>query len=938
MDFQVAQLPALPPSFFLPRLTDKPQNPILDSLNLHNSATAPPLTLPRELPSLTCDPHPQQTQSPRESVWVDALKPSVSRSEIHCWDSLRAEYTGNPSPSPFLSEQPSLVVAAARYHVHPRLHESGTELRYVSRQELLLNLKKTVLGLSSTLHTWDSASETFVAVAQKGARGILLLDDKDDVLSASFMTRFLRIGTLIRRHEILVATLREKLSRGGPTIHAFTHALSTTLTWLRDTLAMCPPRPGNIDPPGLVAMWNEYEPYEDVLLALALLCGRAEHTLPADYLLPDHDPTNLLSLLHEHLQTHFERQSSKLVTAILAYILTNASRAYFDKLSQSVGFSEHKRAVRNPTRHDPYALDEDKEEEDAVDLDESLDAQAFPTFFPRALVELLPAAQKSLILLRAAEPEHPLLRASTEDVEPLGWFWRWEEIDAAWSGNRPAKRQVVPSPAMSASRDPQDLLSQFKIFDLQPGIRETTSSPPRPSTLHDFIDSFPGGLPAITPSFAHLTALILEPLATHAATLSRALLALFVAPDANLTQSRQHLLQFNSHLRLLQSYLLLASPSFKSRLSAALFSDLEGFDAGEIVPSSLRALRGKEAKFTAQRREAGDAAVRDGQQWAVGLSFALLERGSWPPVGADLSFFLRTVIVDSFEGRLLESEGGKDVFWVEAEKRLGFAIRDLPTVKGHDQWLNPLSIEALDFLYIDYKPPQPLDILILPDILSKYQRMFTYLLRIMRVQNALGAVFRMTRSAQRPLFPTLSQTNKLLLTFRFIAHSFVQNLSSYVLDTAIKGNFDPFLELVTPPPESSPFVSAFTDVFAPAKAHSSLLDDILAACLLRSNQRVAGDLLRQALELVLEFAVVVGERWEGRLEEYQAAPVLEELMGRFRRRMCALVKALKVLVEQGTESEQKEFRRDGRQPTGGIRAVGHLVEKLSEWWAPERSV
>jgi hypothetical protein len=35
--------------------------------------------------------------------------------------------------------------------------------------------------------------------------------------------------------------------------------------------------------------------------------------------------------------------------------------------------------------------------------------------------------------------------------------------------------------------------------------------------------------------------------------------------------------------------------------------------------------------------------------WAVGLVPHLLERETWPPVGADLAFYLRTVIVDSLD-------------------------------------------------------------------------------------------------------------------------------------------------------------------------------------------------------------------------------------------------------------------------------------------------
>lgn len=39
---------------------------------------------------------------------------------------------------------------------------------------------------------------------------------------------------------------------------------------------------------------------------------------------------------------------------------------------------------------------------------------------------------------------------------------------------------------------------------------------------------------------------------------------------------------------------------------------------------------------------------------------------------------------------------------------------------------------ALDFLYMDYKPPRPLEILIPPEVLAKYQRMFTFILRLFR--------------------------------------------------------------------------------------------------------------------------------------------------------------------------------------------------------------
>jgi len=154
------------------------------------------------------------------------------------------------------------------------------------------------------------------------------------------------------------------------------------------------------------------------------------------------------------------------------------------------------------------------------------------------------------------------------------------------------------------------------------------------------------------------------------------------------------------------------------------------------------------------------------------------------------------------------------------------------------------------------------------------------------VESALSALFRMIRSTSQLLFPTLTPARKRLLHFRFVAHSFVSNLSSYVFDTAIKGNFDPFVARLSCCSSSS---REFSDVFALAKAHSALLDDILSACLLRSGQKAVGEVLRCALELILEFAVVVGELWRGRMEEYRTAMVLEDLEGRFLEKMGLLV-------------------------------------------------
>jgi Gamma tubulin complex component C-terminal len=234
------------------------------------------------------------------------------------------------------------------------------------------------------------------------------------------------------------------------------------------------------------------------------------------------------------------------------------------------------------------------------------------------------------------------------------------------------------------------------------------------------------------------------------------------------------------------------------------------------------------------------------------------------------------------------------------------------------------------------------------------------------VENALCSLFRMTRKSSSLLFPTLASSDKLLMHFRFIAHSFVANLSEYVFDTAIGGNFDPFLSRLSPDAPSILYdgrVSGFSDVFSLAKAHSTLLDDILSACLLRSGQRGVGDLLRHSLELVLEFAVLAGELKNGRLQEYQAAPLLDDLFQSFRGKMTTLVslnqhhlrwicqtdypqtKVLKGLVDKSPASSRMPLDslssagdRHIRRPSGGTESLYHLLIRLDngDWWSRTR--
>jgi Gamma tubulin complex component C-terminal len=376
---------------------------------------------------------------------------------------------------------------------------------------------------------------------------------------------------------------------------------------------------------------------------------------------------------------------------MIAFILTGASQEYINEVGRSIGFGgqpPQKLSKVSRETDDIYQLDTDDEEEDEVDIFDLLDKveTTFPTFFPQNLVQALPAAQKSLVLLRIAQPDHSLLNTPM-GLSSVRWLWTVEEIMASFNGlPLPSGYQTSP-PSMSLSLSLAPVgtfykpeLSDFQIFNMEPGLSIEGSSLKISDSsgrlLHAFIHNFPENLPSITPTFCELTALMFKDLVHHASILSSTLLSLFITSTDNLN--------FHSHLVLLRSYLLIAAPSFKSRLLAALFSDAGEYEVDQSPHStSIRSLRRKPSKKPKENK----------QPWAVGLSPNLLDREMWPPVGADLSFFLRTVIVDSLEKGEEEIAGQKPVM-EEAGWRLGFAIRDLPTGPGRDKWLNPLCMSA----------------------------------------------------------------------------------------------------------------------------------------------------------------------------------------------------------------------------------------------------
>jgi hypothetical protein len=499
-----------------------------------------------------------------------------------------------------------------------------------------------------------------------------------------------------RESRVLTRAMFRHEEHSAPTLHAFSHGLSTILTFVRRLISrIAVPAFDGTQP--LLGYWSDFSlPYE-IAMAVSTLKDCVSQVVPRklrsyNISLQSGGPSstsasapsntsNLLSEIWQQLCTLRDRDAHPSVVGCLAYLLTVASRPYINGLCESLGFTSHSSSSVTHTGA-PIAFQGDHglNDEESFTEGPSFSSQQFPDFIPPRLVDQLPRAQRSLRLLRAADPNHHLLHSPVQRPD-VAWLWTPEDIHSAWNLSRYASMQPDPTPVasarleQSASRAYRPELSEFQRFDLAPDAPQPPGSSNLPAedvdTLESLVARFPAQLPLLTPTLPALAELVFDPIAQQTALLADSLLRVFLAADSPL--------YLPAHLALLRSYMLITSPAFKDRLELALFSH-----AGE-----------PQGTLSGTLRHAGRARAANGvptaHTWAVGLAHDLADDQAWPPSGSDFSYHLRTVVNDSLPITFAEV-GEKDTrkIWQEAETRLGFALRELPVKTGREGWLNPL--------------------------------------------------------------------------------------------------------------------------------------------------------------------------------------------------------------------------------------------------------
>ncbi|KAJ5937969.1 hypothetical protein N7454_004311 [Penicillium verhagenii] len=306
------------------------------------------------------------------------------------------------------------------------------------------------------------------------------------------------------------------------------------------------------------------------------------------------------------------------------------------------------------------------------------------------------------------------------------------------------------------------------------------------------------------------------------------------------------------HLNLQWRFQLLGDGSFTSRLSNSLF-DPE-MDSGE--------------------RKAGK--VRGG----VHTGLRLGSRDTWPPASSELRLVLIGILGDCY---FSETDTGQPQRDNELPGGLNFAIRGL-SGDEIDRCKDPNTIEALDFLRLQYKAPETLETLITPRSLGKYDRLFKHLLRLLRMVSVVKGLFRDS---------TFRDTRNIFQKFRFDAQHFVLAVSDYFFHVGIGSIWSRFqstldkIERCLDRGDIDGTLEAAHSVPRLRDLHEDILDQMLFAFFLSKRHAAAAKLLEDIFSTILAFGLL--SRAGGN------AGTVNHLYSTFRKQVSALVAYLRGL-------------------------------------------
>ena len=681
------------------------------------------------------------------------------------------------------------------------------------------------MGRSSILFKFDARKRAFFQAVQDGRASGLSL-----TTAQSFLRQFMVTGNTFRWLRAFVEKTFASME-SIPARVALATSISTILFTFEDHLGK---QGRNIR--SFLQLQRLFEKPQAILLHLARMTDAVRSA-----------PTNeqLCSILYHRIQTLEENDPDFL--RLSEQILCFVARPSLELVGQWIGIKEDAETIPFETRNSFVSVE--AIEENQGPLEYLYNPELMPQFISEEDGRLIFETGNSLRFIKSSHPEHPLASLLKVGIHApdLEWKFDWEDIqtisakakdyeealrtairDFSVESDGCASQRLHETQNRPLEEEPNfdEYIEQCKmLFDDLP----QSDFKVLPDELYTLLarmlsnDCRNSSDVPFSPPLSITPMLSFRPiLAAQAALVNAVTLRLFF---------RSH--QLRLHLSVQRQYHLLGDGVFSSRLASSLFDpELE----------------------TAERRK---GTMRSG----VHMGLQLGARSSWPPASSELRLALMGVLSESYySSALYLSTVAKDDLSDQSGEtqarrptdelpgQLNFAIRQL-SEREMERIMDPDSLYALDFLRLQYIPPPPLNLVITAEALEKYDYIFKFLLRLLRMLFVVSHLPREYSSAESR-------------RFRNEAHHFVTVISSYVFYTGISENWEHFESFVDSVEARLQEEDSTGELGTKVKqgldsikaAHEHCLDSIMFSLLLRRRQKKVMALLEEILESILVFS------------------------------------------------------------------------------------
>ncbi|KAI9846568.1 MAG: hypothetical protein M1837_003809 [Sclerophora amabilis] len=651
------------------------------------------------------------------------------------------------------------------------------------------------------------------------------------------------------------------------------------------------------------------------------------------------DEVHLLSSLYDKL-SQLEHQS-EILSKILFELVKRASRPWLESVENRIGLRHNSRlfaAGQGSEQSFFYRASKaslGEQQANIVGSRNVLFSESVPTFVTEEDAQSVFESGKALLFLEANHPEHPLVNENVSlisEAPTLEWKLDWEAVEKIEAKSKAYERSLVAA------------IKEYSAH----GNRDANSPPADIST--DLVESDCFGIndAAIQTRFTQFNALLSQPLGKFISTARDNLQQIIleelrsetssssfgrsnfappislvpvlsfhpiIATQARLINSSCLRLYFREHgLRLHISFQrrfqLLGDGIFTTRLSHALFDP-------EMNTAQCTTGVSRSGAF---------------------MGLKLGSRENWPPASSELRLALMGILMDSYDAQGARSKlNGGSGFIEEMPGGLSFAVRDL-SPDELERCMDPDSVAALDFLKIHYKPPSPLEAVITPSCLHKYDLLFRLFIRVLRLLHAVNQLFRdATDRTSR-----WGELDHLAQKFRIEAHHFVSTLYGYFIEVGVGVPWARFerkldeMEACINREGANGLVGHFESLDRLQQYHESVLDTIMFATFLRRRQEQVMDLLENVFIVILAFAKYSRSRAMGTEKSSGDEDDVRALYTKFRKGVNVFVTVCRGLAEKRGSGERKMeisgpsrlFGNEDLSEDGG-NTIGMLLLRLS---------